>query len=230
MNQKPEPVEGEGEARMISTAEQLAAYLGENRHLAAALVSELADEVETEGHDPINDILENGYEDSFYVDDLMGFDEEFETIVITPMIEIGTDWDQPFDNHDLGASVGGVLEGVGVDEELATEFRRHLLQECLRLVEIKGRIRPDSGFVDIFGLKVFEAYKPLQPELQEELVSRLQDADEDDWDYGTAGELMRDALASAIERATPLIAEWISETIQAEGERLAFNALRRMTS
>ncbi len=230
MNQKPEPAEGAGGARMISTAEQLAAYLSENRHLAAALVSELADEVETEGHDPINDILENGYEDSFYVDDLMGFDEEFETIVITPMIEIGTDWDLPFDNHDFGSSVDGLLDGVGVAGELAAEFRRHLVQECLRLVEIKGRARSDSGFVDIFGLKVFEAYKPLQPALQEELVSLLQDADEDDWGYGNAGELMRDALASAIERATPLIAEWISETIQAEGERLAFNALGRMTS
>lgn len=230
MTQQSEQMGHEGDERIISTAGQLAAYLSENRQLAAALVSELADEVEAEGHDPINDILEKGYEDSFYVDDLMGFDEEFETVVITPMIEIGTDWDQPFDNHDFGASVDGVLEGVGVDEELATAFRRHLMQECLRLVEINGRARPDSGFVDIFGLKVFEAYKPLQPALQEELVSRLQDQDNEDWDYGTAGELMRDALASAIERATPLIAEWISETIQAEGEVLAFNAMRRMTS
>lgn len=227
MTQQSERPEHE---RVISTAEQLAIYLSENRQLAAALVSELADEVEMDGYDPINDILEKGYEDSFYMDDLMGFDEEFDTVVITPMIEIGTDWDQPFENHDFGASVDGVLEGVGVNEELATEFRRCLMQECLRLVEMKGRARPDSGFVDIFGLKVFEAYKPLQPALQEELQLLRQEEDDEDWGYGNAGELMRDALASAIERAAPLIAEWISETIQEEGEDLAYNALMRMTS
>lgn len=227
MTQQSERPEHE---RVISTAEQLAIYLSENRQLAAALVSELADEVEMDGYDPINDILEKGYEDSFYMDDLMGFDEEFDTVVITPMIEIGTDWDQPFENHDFGASVDGVLEGVGVNEELAAEFRRCLMQECLRLVEMKGRARPDSGFVDIFGLKVFEAYKPLQPALQEELQLLRQEEDEEDWGYGNAGELMRDALASAIERAAPLIAEWISETIQEEGEDLAYNALMRLTS
>jgi hypothetical protein len=230
MNDKPEPAEPEDEERKISTVEGLAAYLSENRQLATALVGELADEVETEGYDPINDILEKGYEDSFYMDDLMGFDEGFETIVITPMIEIGTDWEQPFDNHGLGASVDSLLEGVGVDEELAAEFRQSLMQECLRLVERKGRIRPNSGFVDIFGLKVFEAYKPLQPALQEELQLRRQDEDEDDWSFSTAGELLRDALASAIERAAPLIADWMAETIQAEGEELAFNALERMAS
>ena len=230
MNQKPDPAEHEDAERTISTAEELAAYLGENRQLAAALVSELADEIETEGYDPINDILEKGYEDSFYTDDLMGFNEEFETVVITPMIEIGTDWDQPFDNHDFGASVEGVLEGAGVDDELAAEFRRCLMRECLNLVETRGRARPDSGFVDIFGLKVYEAYKPLQSALQEELQLLRQEEDEDDWGYGTTGELMRDALASAIERAAPLIAEWMAETIEAEGEELTYNALRRMTS
>ncbi len=230
MTQQSEQPEQEGEERTISTAEELAVYLIENRQLAAALVSELADEVETDGYDPINDILEKGYEDSFYMDDLTGFDEEFDAVVITPMIEIGTDWDQPFDYHDFGASVDGLLEGAGVDEELASEFRRHLMQECLRLVEMKGRVRPDSGFVDIFGLKVFEAYKPLQSALQEELQLLRQEEDEEDWGYGTTGELMRDALASAIERAAPLIAEWMAETIGEEGEELAFNALSRMTS
>ena len=153
MNRKPEPVEHEGEQRTINTAVALADYLSENRHRAAALVSKLADEVEADGCDPINDILEKEYEDSFYMDDLMRFDEEFETI-IAPMIEIGTDWEQPFDNHDFGTSVDGALESEGVAEE----------------------------------------------------------------------------LASAIERAAPLIAEWMAETIQAEGEALAFSALGRMTS
>lgn len=230
MNQKLEPAQHEDAEPIISTAEELAAYLGANRQMAAALVSELADEVETDGYDPINDILEKGYEDSFYMDDLLGFDEEFETVVITPMIEIGTDWDQPFDNLDFGASVDGVLEGAGVDAELAAEFRRCLMRECLILVETKGRARPDSSFVDIFGLKVFEAYKPLQSALQEELQLLRQEEDEEDWGYGTTGELMRDALASAIERAAPLIAEWMAETIQAAGEELTYHALERMTS
>ena len=228
MNQDPEPAEREDEEAIISTAEELAAYLNENRHLAAALVSELADEIETEGHDPINDILEKGYEDSFYVEDLVGFGAEFETIVVTPMIEVGTDWDQPFDNHDFGASVDSALEVEGVDEELATEFRHCLLQECLSLVETMGRARPDSGFVDIFGLKVFEAYQPLRSALQEELTMRLQHEDEDGWGYGSVGELLRDALERAIERAAPSIAEWMAETIQTDGETLAFNALQRM--
>lgn len=230
MNRKPEPAEHEDEQRVISTAEQLAAYLSENRQLAAALVSELADEVEAEGQDPINDILENGYEDSFYMDDLTGFNEEFDTIVVTPTIEIGTDWDQPFDDHDFGASVDNMLDRVGVDEELATEFRRYLMQECLILVETRGRSGPDSGFVDIFGLKVFEAYKPLQSAMQEELELLRQEGDDEDWNSGTAGDLLRDALESAIERAAPLIAEWMAETIEEQGEALAFNALRRMTS
>ena len=30
------------------------------------------------------------------MDDLMGFNEEFEAIVSTPIIEIATDWHQPF--------------------------------------------------------------------------------------------------------------------------------------
>ena len=228
MNHDPEPAESEDEEAKISTAEELAAYLNENRHLAAALVSELADEIETEGHDPINDILEKGYEDSFYVEDLVGFGSEFETIVVTPMIEVGTDWDQPFDNHDFGTSVDSALEVEGVDEELATEFRHCLLQECLSLVETMGRARPDSGFVDIFGLKVLEAYQPLRSALQEELTMRLQHEDEDGWGYGSVGELLRDALERAIERAAPSIAEWMAETIQTDGETLAFNALQRM--
>jgi hypothetical protein len=228
MNQKPEPAEHEDVERKISTVGELATCLRENRQLAAALVSALADEVETEGYDPINDILEKGYEDSFYMNDLTGFNAEFETIMITPMIEIGTDWDQPFDDHDFGTSVDSLLEGVGVDEEFAVQFRHCLMQECLQLVEREGRASTDSGLVDIFGLKVFEVYKPLQPALQEELELRLMNDDEDSWDSGTAGELLRDALESAIQRAAPLIAEWMAETIQAEGEALAFNALERM--
>lgn len=228
MRQRPDPAGREDGAGSISTVEELAAYLVENRHLAAALVTELADEVEEEGQEPINDILEKGYEDSFYMNDLVGFDEEFDTVVATPMVEIGTDWDQPFENHNFGGSVDSLLEGSGVEEELAAEYRRCLLHECLRLVERNGRARRDSGFVDIFGLMVFEAYKPLQPALQEELELLRQDEDDDGWGYGSAGELLRDALEAAIERAAPLIAEWIAETIQAEGEALAFSALERM--
>lgn len=228
MSQRPQPAgRGDGE-KTISTVEGLAAHLMENRHFAAALVAELADEVEEEGQDPINDILEKGYEDSFYMNDLAGFDDEFDTVVATPMIEIGTDWDLPFENMGFGSSVDGMLEGAGVDEVLAVEFRQFLLQECLHLVERHGRVRRDSGFVDVFGLKVFEVYKPLQPALQEELELLRQDEDDDGWGYGSAGELMRDALEAAIERAAPLIAEWIAETIQAEGEALAFAALERM--
>ena len=96
MNDKPELTESEDEEHSISTAERLLVYLSENRQFATALVRAFSHEFVTDGSHPINDILEKGYEDSFYMDDLMGFNEEFEAIVSTPIIEIATDWHQPF--------------------------------------------------------------------------------------------------------------------------------------
>ena len=230
MNDNLRPSVDEAEEPHISTAEELAAYLSENRRFATALVRELMNEVLTESWHPINEILENGYENSFYMEDLLGFDEEIEAIVITPMIEVVTDWDQPFDNHDFGMSVYAVLENIGVDDELASEFRPYLMGECWRLVETKGQSKPNSGFVDIFGLKVFEVYKPRQAELQQKLEQERQEDDEDDWDDGIAAEMHRDVLWVSIREAIPLIANWIAETIGAEGESLVFNALERMSS
>ena len=230
MNNHLERSVDEAEEAHISTTEELAAYLGENRRFVSAMIRELANEVLTEAWNPINEILENGYENSFYMEDLLGFDEEIETIVLTPMIEVATDWDQPFDNYDLGMSVYPVLEDIGVDDELASEFRPYLMGECWRLVETKGQSKPNSGFVDIFGLKVFEVYKPRQTELQQKLEQERQDEDEDDWDDGIAAEMHRDVLWDSIREAIPLIANWIAETIGAEGESLVFNALERMSS
>ena len=230
MNDNQKPVVDEEVERHISTAEELSAYLNENRQFAAALVRELVNEVLADSWDPINEVLENGYEGSFYMQDLLGFDEEIEAIVLTPMIEVATDWDQPFDNHDFGMSVYGVLEDIGVDDEIASEFRPYLMGECLRLVETKGQSKPNSGFVDIFGLKVFEVYKPRQAELQQKLEQERHEEDEDDWDDGIAAEMHRDVLWTSIREAIPLIANWMAETIGAEGESLVFNALERMSS
>ena len=230
MNDNQKPVVDEEVERHISTAEELSAYLNENRQFAAALVRELVNEVLADSWDPINEVLENGYEGSFYMQDLLGFDEEIEAIVLTPMIEVATDWDQPFDNHDFGMSVYGVLEDIGVDDEIASEFRPYLMGECLRLVETKGQSKPNSGFVDIFGLKVFEGYKPRQAELQQKLEQERHEEDEDDWDDGIAAEMHRDVLWTSIREAIPLIANWMAETIGAEGESLVFNALERMSS
>ena len=233
MKDRSEQTEHEDEERWISTVEELAAYFDETRQLATALVHELADEVVTDGSNPIEEILEKGYEDSFYMPDLvgdwMGVYEELETIVSTPMVEIASDWDQPFHDYDFGTSVCGPLEDAGVDEELASEFGVCLMEECLRLVESKSRTKPDYDFVDIFGLKVFEFYKPLlQAALQGALEQRQED--EDEWNDGTAGEMHRDALRSAIDKAVPLIAEWMAETIRAEGASLVINTLKRMSS
>ena len=236
MNHNPELTEheDEDEESYISTVEELASYLEENRQFATALIGALAGEAEVDSRNPINNILEKGYEDSFYMDALMAFNEENAAIVLTPMIEVATDWDQPFDDCDFGTSAYGVLEDIGVDEDLASDFRQYLTQECMRLVERNGRTKPDSGFVDIFGLKVYEIYKPLQAELQQKHEQEQQDEDEDEDEYqlddGSAGEIHQQALDSAITQAVPLIAKWMGEIIQAEGESLVFNALRRMSS
>ena len=143
----------------ISTIQKLASYFSENREVAVELVRALADLVVTDGRYPIRDILDKGYEDSFYIDDLMGLDEEFETIVRTPMIETTTDWDQPFEYHDFQISVQGFLEGIEVSEELASDFDHCLSREYLNLVEERGKSGPYSGFVDIFGQRVFEVFQ-----------------------------------------------------------------------
>ena len=85
-------------------------------------------------------------------------------------------------------------------------------QQCWRLVETKGQSKPNSGFVDIFGLKVFEVYQPRQAELQQKLEQERLDEDEDDWDDGIAAEMHRDILWVSIREVIPLIANWIAET------------------
>ena len=293
------------EERYISTIEELSNYLNQNRQVVAALVREIADQAESDGPFSIRDILDKGYEDSFYMDSFMNLDEEFETIVMTPMIETATDWDQPFDDHDFGISIQGFLQGIVVAEELASEFDHCMLQECLSLVEERGKSKPNSGFVDIFGQKVYEVFQRkleekraqerqikleierkrerLQlldqlledrleferqfeqrwwPELRQQLVSDLRDPwdslhhwlteqhleverllelqktrywdlDEEDRDLeeeDEAHEILRDILSESIEGAVPLIAAWIKECIEAEGESLVFEALKGMSS
>ena len=88
------------------------AYFSENREVAVELVRAFADLVVSDGLYPIRDILDKGYEDSFYIDDSMGLDEKFEAIVRTPMIETTTDWDQPFEDHDFRISVQDLFEGI----------------------------------------------------------------------------------------------------------------------
>ena len=113
----------------------------------------------SDGVYPIRDILEKGYEDSFFLDDLMGLDEKFETIVGTPMIETATDWDQPFDDHDFRISVQDFLKGVELSQELASDFDYCLTRVCLNLVEERGKATPNSGFVEIFGQKVLKVFQ-----------------------------------------------------------------------
>ncbi len=215
----------------IFTIEDLTSYLKENRETATALVSAIANEALEDGEHPIERILEQGYEDSFYVDDLMVLNEEFEAIVMTPMIETTTDWDQPFDDYDFGSSIKGLLKDVGVDDELASDFMHCLVRECLNLVEEKGKSKPNSSFVDIFGQKVYEQYKPLMDKRLQELDEMLQEMDEDEeLDTQFLREAHSDSLGDAVREAVPEIALWMKEIIEAEGETLVFNALRRMSA
>ena len=295
----------------ISTVQELTSYFSENRNVAAALVRAMADLALSDGLYPIRDILEKGYEDSFYLDDLMGLSEEFETMVRTPMIETTSDWDQPFEDHDFQISVHGFFEGIEVSEELASDLGHCLSRECLNLVEERGKARPNSGFVDIFGQKVFEVFQEKLeekraeelrsqqeweqemerqrgrlrlldqllverreferefdqhwlPELERQLASDLRDP----WTYvhhwlieqqleldrllelqenryrdidqereefeeeheQEKGTMLREVFSDSIEDAVPLIAEWMKDTIEAEGESLVFNALKGMSS
>ena len=43
-------------------------------------------------------------------------------------------------------------------------------------------------------------------------------------------DILRDILGEAIEAAVPLIADWMFETIEAEGESLVFDTLKGMSS
>lgn len=309
MNNTPQQSDYDDVEGYISTAEELASYLNENRGVAAALVQEMADEAVSDGTNPVRDILDNGYEASFDIDDLFNLNEELEAIVMTPMIETTTDWAQPFEDHDFGIGIQTSLGDIGVAEELASDFYHCLLQVCLDLVEDRGKSKPNSGFVDIFGEKVYEVFRKkldekqaqeqqlkqaqaqgferkrerLQlldqllreriefedqferqwwPELQRQLASDLRDpwdylhhwlierrleldrllelqqnryqdldAEQDDMEEENETQVMlRDTLTEAIEVAVPMIAVWIKETIEAEGESLVFNALKRMPS
>ena len=220
------------------------------------------------------------------------------------MIETTTDWDQPFEDHDFRISVHGFFEGIEVSQELASDLGHCLARECLDLVEERGKDGPNSGFVDIFGQKVYEVFREklnekraeelrskqemerkrgrLQlldqllaerreyerefdqhwlPELERQLASDLRDP----WDYvyhwlieqqlqldrllelqenryrdidqereefeeeeheQEKGMMLREVFSDSIEDAVPLIAEWMKDTIEAEGESLVFNALK----
>ena len=304
------PLGNEDGEPCISTIQELASYFSENRKVAVALVRAMADLAVSDGLYPIRDILDKGYENSFYLDDLMGLDEEFETIVRTPMIETTTDWDQPFEDHDFRISLQDFFEGIEISDELASDFDHSLSRECLNLVEERGKSSPNSGFVDIFGQKVFEVFQEKLEEKREEALrskqeweqemeqkrGRLQLLDQlllerreferqfdqhwlpelerqlssdlrDPWDYlhhwfteqqlqldrllelqenryrdidrererfedeheEEKREMLREVFSNAIEDAVPLIAEWIKDTIEAEGESLVSNALKRMS-
>ena len=215
-----------------------------------------------------------------------------------------------FEDHDFRISVQDFIEGIEVSAELASDFDHCLSRECLNLVEERGKSSPNSGFVDVFGQKVFEVFQEkLEEKRAEELRSkreweqemerkrdRLQLLDQllqerrqfeiqfdqywfpapeyqpapdlrDPWDYvrhwlieqqleldrllelqenryrdidrererfddeheEEKQEMLREAFGDAIEDAVPLIAEWMKDTIEAEGESLAFNTLRRMS-
>ncbi len=53
--------------------------------------------------------------------------------------------------------------------------------------------------------------------------------EEEEEDEADSQEMLRDILSEAIEGAVPLIAAWMKETIETEGESLVFEALKAMS-
>ena len=67
-------------------------------------------------------------------------------------------------------------------------------------------------------------------ELQQNRYQDLDTEQDDMEEENETQEMLQETLSEAIGVAVPLIAVWIKETIEAEGESLVFNALKRMPS
>ena len=159
MNTPPElpEIESDHGESVISSKEELAQYLVENPNMVKEVIREMADYFVGDGELAIEEILEKGYEDSVDIDDLLNLHAGPETVVLTPYIDAASDWYVPFEDRFYISSP--FPEGVEIDDDLVSDFSHALLQSCIHLIERTGKSRPNSAFVDVFGIEVNKFYR-----------------------------------------------------------------------
>ena len=184
---------------MISTPSELGRYLLRNREATGQLVQGLVDDIKG-ATDAIMEILDEGYDKTKGMIDIMGWELSYEDYLAQPMIEPGTDWHLPLSDGDYWDGPYFLLHENGVSEELIVDYQHRLVLEVVKLVERSGKDTPESGLVDIFGKKALEAFQ------NREEANEPRDH--------------RQVIVTAAE----LIAEWIAEIVPPEGEALALYA------
>lgn len=188
---------------MISTPVAFAAHLHKNRTVAEDLGKALVKDTQ-DATDAIMDILDQGYRRTDGMLELLELETDYKSYVSQPVIEANTDWFLPLSDEYYWDATIEVLRNIGVSESLADSLTHRLVIECMGLVEEEGRVRPDSGIVDMFGTKALETLETFE---------------------GEADEFDQDEL---IALAAPRIAEWIGETIATKGEALALYATLKL--
>ena len=93
---------------------------------------------------------------------ILDLETDYKGYVSQPAIEVNTDWFLPLAVVDYWDTSTEVLRNMGVSESLADSFTHRLVIECMRLVEEDGKVRPDSGIVDIFGTIALETLEGIR--------------------------------------------------------------------
>ena len=188
---------------MISTPIELATYLWTNRQTVMDLVKALIEDIQG-ATDAIMDILDEGYDRTDGLLEVMKWEADYKDYVANPVIEVGTAWFLPLSDGDYWDATIDLLRNIGVLEPLADSFKHYLVIECLMLMEEKGKSTPDSSLVEVFGTKALEALETWEQE---------------------GCELDHYELIAA---AAPRIAEWAKEIIESEGAALALYATLKL--
>ena len=187
---------------MISTALELAAHLGNERHATRDLLICMVSDLQ-ENTDAYMDILERGWEAaemaSALLVDLLGPESEFsyEDQVANPVIEPGTDWQMPLE-YSFEGDTDAYLTDMGVAKVLIPSVTHRLLWECTLAIEKAG--------LGNFGRISAEALESLEKD--------------EDVEYITEN-------AIAVE-AAHRIAEWVGNAIESAGESIVLYAVMEL--
>lgn len=149
---------------IISTREELITQLEQNPEVVVGIVRNLA--AIFSDSNPIELVLEKGYENARDILDLFSEDMELEAFAATPYIDSSTDWSGPFEECFELEWSDVWSDDVVLDKDLESNFNSSLLSACLTLIEKQSKVQAHSTFIDIFGLKVSQVYSEL---LSEEL-------------------------------------------------------------
>ena len=188
---------------MITAPNELVAHLQEHPQTARELVAALSDDI-LEATDQIMDILDRSYLSTHSLLELMDWKAAYRDYIAQPDIAAGTDWFLPLsDEFDWDSTTGSIRKVVDTDD-LASDFRHRLVIEFMMQIEESGKAKEDSPYMDIFGSKVLEALDAMD--------------DED-------AEIDENALIAS---AAPLIAAWMRDTIQSNGEQVVMNAALKL--